>query len=241
MTRIDVGSVVARAFDLYRENVGVLLPLALAIFLVEGVLAFWGGVLALVGAVLAVILGVFYQGMVVQLVRDVQDGRRDNTVGELVSSVSPVAGKLFLVAIVAGIGIAIGFILLIVPGLILLTLWAVIAPVVVLERPGVFETFGRSRDLVRGNGWSVFGVLVVVYALIVVASVVAAVVGAPLGEVGRAVVQWLLGGLVAPVSALVASVLYFALREAHGEGTIRDETVAPDGTYGGFAPPHAGA
>ena len=46
------------------------------------------------------------EGMVVQLVRDVQDGRRDNTVGELFSSVSPVLLPLIAVSILAGLGIA---------------------------------------------------------------------------------------------------------------------------------------
>ena len=39
-------------------------------------------------------------------------------------------------------------VLLIVPGLILLTIWAVIAPVIVVERSGVIDAFRRSRELV---------------------------------------------------------------------------------------------
>ena len=57
----------------------------------------------------------------------------------------------------------IGFILLIIPGLFLIVIWSVVAPVVVLERPGVFAAFGRSRELVRGNGWNVFAVIVLVF------------------------------------------------------------------------------
>ena len=57
----------------------------------------------------------------------------------------------------------IGLVLLVVPGLFLITIWAVIAPVIVLERAGVFESFGRSRHLVKGNGWQVFGVLVILF------------------------------------------------------------------------------
>ena len=45
---------------------------------------------------------------------------------------------------------------MIVPGLILITIWAVVAPSIVVEDKGVFEAFGRSRELVRGNGWKVF-------------------------------------------------------------------------------------
>jgi hypothetical protein len=112
-------------------------------------------VLTLVAVVVSLVLAALYEGMVVQLVRDVQDGRRDNTVGELFGSESPVLLPLIAVSILAGLGIGIGFLLLIVPGLILLTIWSVAAPVLVIERPGVLRAFGRSRELVRGYGWPV--------------------------------------------------------------------------------------
>ncbi len=101
--------------------------------------------------------------MVVELVADVQDGRRDARAGQLLRAVTPVIGQLILVGLVAGVGVVIGFILLIIPGLILLTIWAVSAPVVVLERPPGLKALGRSRELVRGNGWQVFGVILVLF------------------------------------------------------------------------------
>ena len=93
-----------------------------------------------------------FTGMVVQLVADVQDGRRDATAGQLLRAATPVLGQLILVGVVAAVGIMAGFILLVIPGLILITLWSVAAPVVVLEHPGVFPALRRSRVLVRGNG-----------------------------------------------------------------------------------------
>ena len=80
--------------------------------------------------------------------------------------------------IVAGLGILVGLVLIVVPGLILLTLWSVAAPVVVLERPGGLRALGRSRELVRGNGWNVFGVILVTVILVVVLSgVIEAIAG----------------------------------------------------------------
>ena len=38
-----------------------------------------------------------------------------------------------------------------------------IAPVIVVEHSGVMDSFGRSRELVRDNGWQVFGVIFVVF------------------------------------------------------------------------------
>jgi hypothetical protein len=155
--------------------------------------------------------------MVVELVRDVQDGRRDHSVADLLRSVTPVFGALLAVSVISGIGIAIGFILLIVPGLILMTLWSVVAPVTVLEHPGVFAAFARSRDLVRGHGWPVFGVIALVYVLTAIFSVLSLAVASGLGHLGRDLVEWAVNVAVAPVSALTSSVLFFALLAAHGE------------------------
>jgi hypothetical protein len=175
------------------------------------------GALGLLLALLFWVLSTLYQGMVVELVRDVQDGRRDSSVGELVRSVQPVLLPLMVVSVLFALGVAIGFVLLVVPGLILLTIWSVVAPVTVLEHPGVLAAFGRSRELVRGHGWEVFGVILLVFVAVLVVSIAAALVADPLGDVGRALVQWAVNVLLAPVTALSASVLYFRLRAAHGE------------------------
>jgi hypothetical protein len=136
---------------------------------------------------------------------------------------------------VAGIAIFFGFLLLIVPGLILITIWSVAAPSVVLEGKGVFEALGRSRELVRGNGWQVFGVLVALLAIILVASIVIGSIGA-IGDsfIVLVIVSLLLFALLSPLQALAQAVLYFALREAHGQPALS----APTGAIaGGFAPP----
>ncbi len=127
--------------------------------------------------------------------------------------------------ILAGIGITIGFILIIVPGLILITIWSVAAPVVVLERPGALKALGRSRELVKGNGWQVFGVIVVlVIGVNIVAGIIEAIGdsgGTGVGIVVRVIVQI----LIAPLTALAASVLYFELRGPTGAPTPGERVV----------------
>ena len=210
---ISPGAVIARIWEIYRDQFSVLAVTALILYALQFVifLVLSSGA----GIALAVVfwaLSILYQGMVVKLVQDVQDGRRDHSVGQLLQSVEPVFWPLVAVSILFGIGIGIGFVLLIVPGLILLTIWSVVAPVTVLERPGVFAAFGRSRELVRGNGWNVFGVIVVVFLTVAVISIAAGLIASGLGSVGRSLVQWAVNALLAPIPALGASVLYFALR-----------------------------
>jgi hypothetical protein len=220
--RLSVGDALSEVFRIYREQAGVLLPVAFWLFLIVAVVngltegdfsLFW------IGLVVGLAVGTLYQGMVVELVRDVQDGRRDSSVGDLFRSAMPVLGVLIAAGILAGLGIGIGFVLLVVPGLFLATIWAVIAPAIVVERRGVFEAFGRSRQLVKGQGWPVFGTIVVAYLIAFVASIVFAAIGAAVadGVIVSVVFSALASTITAPITALVAAVLYFRLIGIKGE------------------------
>lgn len=233
-SKLDTGRVFERIFSFYGSQFTLLISAALVLFipvaLLNGLLLATGGVLvALLSAAVSLIATFWYQGMVVEATRDILDGRRDHTIGSLFSSAAPFIAPLIAVGIVAGIGIAIGFVLLIIPGLFLLTIWAVIVPVIVVERAGVFDSFGRSRELVRGSGWQVFGVIVVIF---LVSFIVRAVIGAIVGSVsddsfaGYAVVDLIVNVLLVPLSALAATVMYFELRRVKGQ-PLAEEAGAP--------------
>jgi hypothetical protein len=213
---LSPGVVVSRIWEIYRDQFAVLFGISLILFGLEFVLLLLipGASIAL--TILFFALGVLYQGIVVELVQDIQDGRRDHSIGELIRSVEPVFWPLVAVSILFGLAVGFGFLLLIIPGLILLTIWSVVAPVTVLERPGPFAAFGRSRELVRGNGWQVFGVIVIVFLAVAVLSLAAGLAASGLGSLGRALVQWAINSVLAPVTALSASVLYFELLRRHG-------------------------
>jgi hypothetical protein len=215
--RIVTSAVVSRIWSLYRAEAGVLLPAALVLFAIQLVVALLlPSALAIVLAVLFWVLSLLYQGFVVEVVSQSRVGAHVSGQRDLVRAVTPALGTLLLISIVFAIGVAIGFVLIIIPGLVLLTLWSVVVPVEVIERRGVFGSFGRSRQLVRGNGWSVFGVIVIVYVAVLLISLLAALVAAPLGHVGSDIVQWAVNVALTPVVALSASVLYFELIDAHG-------------------------
>lgn len=215
-TDLDVGGTLSDVFETYRDQAGVLLPVAFWLFLVVAVVnGLVGDNLALLPVVIVVstIVATLYEGMVVGLVRDVQDGRRDSSAGDLINAAWPVVLPLIGAGILAGIGIGIGFLLLVVPGLILLTIWAVVAPVIVVERSGVIAAFGRSRELVRGNGWQVFGVIIVAFLIAAVAGFILNAIAISIadGPIIRIVFSALASTLTAPITALVAAVLYFRL------------------------------
>ena len=60
-------------------------------------------------------------------------------------------------AILMSLGIGFGFVLLIIPGLILITMWFVATPACVVERLGPFRSMGRSSQLTKGHRWKILG------------------------------------------------------------------------------------
>jgi len=214
--KLDVGGTLSQVFSTYGQQAGVLLPLAFGLYLLVAIVTglFAGNfLLGLVAIGVGVIAATLYQGMVVSLVRDVQDGSRDSSVGQLIEETWPVVLPLIGAGILAGIGIAIGLIVFIVPGLILLTIWSVIAPVIVVERSGAINAFGRSRALVKGNGWQVFGVIFVVFLISGIASFVLQAIGVGISDtfIMRALFSLIASTLTAPIGALAASTIYFNL------------------------------
>ncbi|HEV7461160.1 MAG TPA: hypothetical protein VGN78_11520 [Solirubrobacteraceae bacterium] len=238
--KLDVGKVFSRIFELYTTQASVYLPAALILYLplaiVTGaVLTGTGGLFVLLLLVaLGFVTAFIYQGLVVRSVEDLQDGQRDFSIGELFRSVLPVLGMLIAVGIVGGIAIGIGFLLLVIPGVILITIWAVVAPAVVIEGRG-FDAFGRSYQLTRGNFWQVLAVIVVLFVVqFIIQRIFGAIGGAISDSLFTYAIFTLIGNvIVAPLSALAAAVMYFELTGLQGQQPV----AAAPGPAGTAPPP----
>ena len=223
---MTVGGILGEAWGLYTKFFARFFIVALIVFLIVNLLnALLGWVvgtgsgLALLVALITTVVslvGTFWlQGALVYAVDDVRDGRIDSSIGELFERVRPYLGTLIGAGLLAGLGIAVGLVLLIVPGLILLTWWCLIAPVIVLEGKHVGESFGRSRELVRGHGWTVFGIIIIVVLASAIASGLIQAIFSFLGPFLR---YWI-GGAIAnaivdPFLAVALVLMYFHLRES---------------------------
>src|SRR5262249_43175436 len=71
----------------------------------------------------------------------------------------PLMGLGFL----EGLLTVLGFILLIIPGLILNTMWFVTVAACVVERTGAWTSMERSRELTEGYRWKVFGFVLLLF------------------------------------------------------------------------------
>lgn len=126
---------------------------------------------------------------------------------------------LLVVSVVSGVLIALGLIVLVVPGVVLLTWWALAPVVTVLERRRAMASLGRSRALVRGRFWHTLGTVFFGGLIVAVAYSLLALLGLPLhrlpGGFGpHAYALWgsAARAAVAPYSACLVTLLCYDLR-----------------------------
>jgi len=126
------------------------------------------------------------------------------------------------VGILAGLGIGVGMVLLIVPGIILWLRWSLAIPVLVQERLGVTGSMARSAQLTAGSRWALFGLyLILIIASIAIQWVVGKIVpglGTWIGTIVAVLVQSILSMVISTATA----VSYVELRKVK-EGTSVSE------------------
>ena len=248
--------VLSEAWDLYRRFASHFLLIAFVIYVITALLVALLSLAGVVGAILGAILSFaatyVVQASLIKAVQDVRDGRVDLDLSQTVQAAFPYILPVIGASILAGIGITIGFILLIVPGLVLLTFWCLIIPFIVIGGSGVFASFGNSWRTVRGYAWRVFGTYVLVFLILVAFSIVLGLILGLLHSLFlRSFVDNVVSGtLIAPFLALVATLIYYRLIAAHGVQTYVPTgpagaqvweppypTVAPSQPPAGSAPP----
>ncbi len=154
---LDAGSVIRKAWELYTAHWWHLVSIALAVYVLISLVAIlltlvlgWFGIL--LGSLLS-LAGIFWlQGALVIAIDDVRDGRADLGIRQTLERVTPRLTDLTLAGLLAGVAIGIGLLLLIVPGLYLLTIWLVIVPAIMLEncgRHGLLREESGARPWLR--------------------------------------------------------------------------------------------
>ena len=137
----------------------------------------------------------------------------------------------FAMALLISLAFMLGFLLLVVPGIMLILRWSAALPALVVERAGILGSLGRSRDLTRGHRWAILGFLLV---LALIDLVVFGVLGfggwglakslpGAAGATASQVVNLVSNAVLSTVNGAATAALYFELRRA-GDGGLADET-----------------
>jgi hypothetical protein len=251
-----IGEILSTAFEIYKANAqSLLMIVAIVVVPLTFISAFIGGVIfapetetvlifgesvetvsartataALVVALVGVVIGVIINAV---LQAALMRGAAQGSIGDPVDIDASYKwgfarfGSVLLISILVGLAVLGGFILLIIPGIIFLVMFAVAIPALVVENLRGTDAMSRSWNLVKGNFWHALG-------LIIVAGIITAVVGGIVGAIGGAIsdswfVAWIFQAIAqiitAPFAAIVSVLLYLDLR-------ARREALTADGLRG---------
>jgi hypothetical protein len=115
------------------------------------------GVSALLNVIASGILSGYIMHTVAQRYRGFEVSIGDSF-ASAVRSLLPIIGASLLMSL----GFIAGFVMLVIPCLIFITMWYVTIPVVVLERLGPIGAMKRSQELTKGSRWSIFFLILIV-------------------------------------------------------------------------------
>jgi uncharacterized membrane protein len=121
--------------------------------------------LSVVTGIVQLFLSLVVQGALVRATVAYAAGQKA-TIGDSIAAGSRAALPLLGLALLIGICVGLGMILLVVPGVILYIMWSVAAPALVEERTGITESLSRSSYLTKGARWRIFGIQMVLVVII---------------------------------------------------------------------------
>ena len=173
---------------------------------------------AILGAFGSLFLTLFFDaisiGIVTQLAADEFLGK-ETSFKKSVNSALDVVVSLIVGIIIVSVIVIIGLIILIIPGIIFLVWFCLTPIVIVLEKRGATEAMSKSKELTKGNWFHVFGVLILIAIILLVASTIGNVISSLFAPVLpkplSLLIEKIILSLINPVSGVILTVLYFDL------------------------------
>ena len=218
----SVGRVFDRTTSIYTRNFLMFSLVPMVAFLPTLLLPVGAGgmsqdrswIFMLLAVLLAVVLSLLSQAILVYA--SFQDMRgKQVDIGESINvalvRLLPIVG----LALLAGFCTMIGFMLLVVPGFILLTMWFVAIPVCIVERAGPWDSMMRSGQLTKGHRWKIFGIIFLLYLISgVVGYILTSVIGSIAGSMVSLIIQIIWNGIWGAFFAVFVVVTYYELRSS---------------------------
>ncbi|MFT3883677.1 MAG: hypothetical protein QM703_29015 [Gemmatales bacterium] len=187
---------------------------------------------ALITLIVSIVFSFVYSGAVVDVIAKDYLGK-PVTVGSAIGYAFKRFGDLFVTALLAGIIIGLGFLLLVIPGIIF-AIWYVFATqVVMVEGMGGMKALARSKSLTEGHRGRIFGIIFVIGLLLALINIgltlglatvlpIQEIVRTPMGLAGGPInytnfcitvlIQYLLTIVTSSFQAICVTLMYFDLR-----------------------------
>ena len=228
---LGIGDILDEAFRIYRRNFGYLVgislaalaPAALATVVLGALGAMAGGAAgvaigAAIGGFLIALAGLVVFGALTHAIAELRRGRRPS-IGAALGLGLRRSLPLFLLGLVMGVAIAL-LLLTIVGWIWVGVLWSVAFPALMIEETGVFGALGRSRQLVRGSWWRVFGALVLIWLISFVISFMIGLVGGLLSGLLAVAGDGAAITLIRTIVSTLFNVVAQALSQPFGVGAL---------------------
>jgi hypothetical protein len=225
---LSLGEVLDVSFGLYRAKFGPLIVVTVASQIIPSMFRVYFGStgelminlpLLLAYYLLAIVLSSIGIAASTRIVADAYLGR-ETSAGAALGSAASLLGRIVAVSVTSSLLIVVGFLLLIVPGFILMSGLMLGTVVTVLETPAsTVAALGRSWELSKGYRVKVLATLFCVFVMLMVPTVVVGALWAVLGSfaggsggLAMQILSTVLALFIYPFFYTVITVLYYDLR-----------------------------
>jgi hypothetical protein len=151
------------------------------------------------------------QGALVEVVRNVHDGKPAARMNDLLARSRSRIWRLFGASLIYAFGLLLGAVLLVVPGLLVAARWCLLAPLVMLEGKTVEQARLRSSALVKGQTGVVLACVLLAY--LINAAITWGVFFAHIDFGVTTLITFAWSSLTAPFQAHVLTVIYYRLAD----------------------------
>jgi hypothetical protein len=224
---MNLGDILNTTFNMYRENFTLFAGICAVIVIPQAILIAAFSIshsllFVLLGALLSLAVPFLLTGALAQAVSARYLGRPMTISGAYEALGTATILTLVGVSFLSAILVLIGFIFFVIPGIYIAVRFTVASQAAVLERQSVTDSLRRSWNLVQGNWWRVFGIIIVVTILVGVLETIAGrLVGSVAGDaLGTGLSTAVVGILIQPIQAIALTLLYYDLRIRAEQGTV---------------------
>jgi len=236
---LSLGEVVSKTFELYRRNFVKYIILFVVVEAIIGVVStfaynafplptlasnatpqqvfnwlpgFLGALFALVAVigVVSIVFGTIAFGGTVKMASEEIENRPVDLGGAVRFAVTKLLW-MWVLGLLLGIVVGLGFIALVIPGIILAIMFSLAYQALLIENAGVVGSLSRSRELVSHRWLKTFSVFIVLVIIVGIAAVIIGLISAPFGAASR-VVNDILSAFYQPILPVAFTIYFYSNR-----------------------------